>query len=486
MGDKVKYPLTRETEMAMAAAMCTSTRYYQMVGHSMDPDRMLCPEAALLVWGARRVAQERSGEGCVSIDLALQEVRSAHSAGQIDRAVYDKLLDYTDEIIQRGIPDAEVLIAQSVPMVMYGRVQEVMDDLLRGLAGTSPMNGPKIAELASDTAYRMQKAADIGRRPSAKVSAGTGDIAAVQRIIAQSAFGGYLMPTGIPELDKALGGGVESKTFNLVIAGTGAGKTGYLCHQFVEALIQGFAGIYFTFELDVAEIESKIYRDLVGMTRYEFSQMPQEVVRRFKLLRDTGLAPFWVVKMPPGTPLRAVLREVNNIRRENGNPDIKMVVLDYIDKMKGDGMSSWEEVEHMADAVREQLAITLDGWVWSGSQKVKGQSSNGEEPITVDHARGGAGKTHGCDLALGLRRTLEDMQTDSVRFDIAKRRIGPGEGIPVGPLLRDVERGRIVMTTRPTPWDHEHDGMGLDITDAPAEDLMADAVQVEVLCESQK
>jgi hypothetical protein len=322
----------------------------------------------------------------------------------------------------------------------------------------SPLNGSGIAEVADELAHRSQKAADIGRYSLPKVSWGTGDDNDFQRVLERSAYGGNLQPTGIPELDIALGGGIECKTFNLYIGGTGSGKTGYLTQQFVTAVLNGEPALYISFELEVEEIKSKIYRNIVDMDRAEMASNPSEGVRRFKMWRDAGMAEFCVVKMPPGSPIRRVLREIRNLQRDH-NVVFKLVVLDYLDKMVGTSVA-WEDVEKMADIFREQIAIENNGRVWSASQAVKGKSRK-EEPLTPDDARGGAGKTHGADAILGGRRTKEDLQSDTIRFDIVKRRIGPGEGREVGPLLRDVERGRIVMLDRKNPWDVETESVGL-------------------------
>lgn len=473
MSAKTPYPFTPETVQAIVVAVTTSPRFYQSVGHALDCDRVVPAEASALVWGAQQVATTRGGEGCVDFLLALQEIETAIAGGRVAQGTYDAACAYLDGALVNGVPDMDVLVAQVTPTVQYTMLRDDADKLLQKLAATSPTNGPMISQVAKDMATAFEKTVELSEdRNGIIVQEGTDDPDDILAAINGSS-GGILLPTGVPAVDIALGGGTESRTFNLFLGGTGVGKTGYLVQQFCEGIINGFEGLYVSFELHASEIRSKVYRNLIAMTRDEVRANPQEAASRMKWWKENGLARFWVVKMPAGTPARRVFREISRLTRDE-NANIRVLALDYLDKMVGGQGTAWEDVEYMADKFRDEFSQVTDGWAFSGSQLVKGKSG-AQTRLTVDDARGGAGKVNGADVVLAGQRLEEDKLHDTLRFEVLKRRIGSGEEAGViGPLARDVERGRLVSIQRNTPWEANAVNVG------PAFDPTAGLVEAPV------
>jgi len=66
------------------------------------------------------------------------------------------------------------------------------------------------------------------------------------------------IPTGVPGLDKLIGGGFKEKSINLISGGPGAGKTIFATQFLIEGLKIGEPGIYITFEED----KEKLFGDV--------------------------------------------------------------------------------------------------------------------------------------------------------------------------------------------------------------------------------
>lgn len=57
-------------------------------------------------------------------------------------------------------------------------------------------------------------------------------------------------PTGIPGLDKLIGGGITRRSINLIVGGAGSGKSVMCMQWLVDGIKRGENGIYITFEED--------------------------------------------------------------------------------------------------------------------------------------------------------------------------------------------------------------------------------------------
>ncbi len=94
------------------------------------------------------------------------------------------------------------------------------------------------------------------------------------------------LTSGIPGLDKLIGGGFKDRSINLVCGGAGSGKTTFAMQFLLEGVRKGEAAIYITFE----ENQKKLYDDVLeygwDLERYErmglfkfLSYSPEQIKR---------------------------------------------------------------------------------------------------------------------------------------------------------------------------------------------------------------
>ena len=71
-------------------------------------------------------------------------------------------------------------------------------------------------------------------------------------------------------------GGVPSKTLNIALAGTGVGKSLFMCHVASSYLLQGLNVLYITLEMAEERIAERIDANLLDVTVDELYEMPKQ------------------------------------------------------------------------------------------------------------------------------------------------------------------------------------------------------------------
>ena len=72
-------------------------------------------------------------------------------------------------------------------------------------------------------------------------------------------------------------GGVPSKTLNIALAGTGVGKSLFMCHVASSYLLQGLNVLYITLEMAEERIAERIDANLLDVTMEDLHDMPQQL-----------------------------------------------------------------------------------------------------------------------------------------------------------------------------------------------------------------
>jgi replicative DNA helicase len=86
--------------------------------------------------------------------------------------------------------------------------------------------------------------------------------------------------------DKITKGGLPIKTLNIALAGTGVGKSLYMCHCAAAAISQGHNVLYITLEMAEERIAERIDANLLNITMEELHVIPREdYARKFSALK---------------------------------------------------------------------------------------------------------------------------------------------------------------------------------------------------------
>lgn len=433
---KAPYLLEVNVERAVAVLSCTDPRFWAVVGHAVEPDRLRDPVSSTLVQAARVIAK-KTGGGSSNPLVTVQHLTNLQYQGKLEldtvAACKDYLLDGTDLTGDEVVAVVAPVIKRAIHM----------DALKQGLADFKADADP--SRLLVD----LERATKIG------VAQQVSDMASLQEIISDASFFHMekredLFSLGVPEVDAALGG-IERRSISLFIGGTGAGKSMALAHVAAESLLEGHDTVYVTLELSKTMVTHRIVRNLINMTKEEMHLDASLARERVRLLMAEGLGQLMVAYAEPiETSPRAIRALIKEYQRAHRGFEPRVFVIDFVDKIrinKRDEMHA--DMLAVMDGCRS-MAVEADGWAWTASQSNR-QAVNRPWP-DVDSVADSLNKIRSADVAIGIGRTEDDQSQDLVRFSIPKRREGEGAHSRIGPLPWDPARGRISVVTRDYPW----------------------------------
>lgn len=131
--------------------------------------------------------------------------------------------------------------------------------------------------------------------------------------------------------NKITNGGLPRKTLNIILAGTGVGKTLFMCDMAAGNLMDGLNVLYITNEMAEERIAERIDAKLMDVTVQELHRMPLEVYkRRIERVRSKTVGKLVIKEYPTATAnvnhYRALLNELK--LKKNFVPDI--IYVDYL------------------------------------------------------------------------------------------------------------------------------------------------------------
>lgn len=442
-----RYPLTRQAEMYIAYAECTNPHFHELLGYAIEFERLPSEDAQLLVSAAQEIARNNESP-CASSVAAVQQLRLRVNAGKLTMeslATANDLLDAVEDA--GGITDLDGLISTVAPAIRGIATLDALEQTITGVGqGMDP----------SEAAEKFAAVAQLGK---ARVSDGSrltftaDDISA-----AASSTVTDPLPTGIPELDIALGGGTERRSLGVFLGNPGDGKSLMLCHVAAESVYDGRRVAYVTAELSEAAVKQRLYANLLNMTAPELVLDPQRAATRGAALDaflPHPIGDFRVLYVTPKVGTVAQIRQwLRDLKRKDGfQADVLLV--DYADKLaaKARGtqqgpVSSYVEQGSVYQQLRD-LIVEDDLWGWTASQTTGRQGR--KKKLDIEDVADSMEKARICDTLVTIMRNDEDVQAGLVRFRLPKRRNGQAHA-EVGPLTMDPEHGRMVAVCRAEPW----------------------------------
>lgn len=245
-----------------------------------------------------------------------------------------------------------------------------------------------------------------------------------------------VVPTGCPELDKRLGGGMRKGDFGILVAGTGIGKTcvtsgfaayaawhGYkVAHVILEDKpddidakylgyilnqpVSSFRGKYATQE-DRDELRAK--REQV---KDKLSKTLKENIRQISAIDSKK-------KIHPMT-IRDIDNKLTKLEAEGFYPDI--VIIDYFDRIRCavPNIEIWRKDSILSDELNE-LAVNHNIAMWVPSQGNKSVQDRATK-INISNMSGGAWKGFTAQIVISMQKDADDMSTKNTVVQMLKNR----------------------------------------------------------------
>jgi len=185
------------------------------------------------------------------------------------------------------------------------------------------------------------------------------------------------IPFDIDLLNEVSNGGLSKKTLNIILAGTGVGKSMFMCHCAAGNLRDNKNVLYITLEMAEERIAERIDANLMGVTIDEVRGYEKEIYdKKIARLRENYKGKI-VIKEYPTTGaganhFRFLLQELKV--KKNFIPDI--IYVDYLNicmsaRIKyGAGVNSYTYVKAIAEELRG-LAVEFDLPVVSATQTTR-------------------------------------------------------------------------------------------------------------------
>jgi len=184
--------------------------------------------------------------------------------------------------------------------------------------------------------------------------------------------------------NKITKGGLPIKTLNIALAGTGVGKSLFMCHVAAGNLSQGQNVLYITMEMAEEKIAERIDANLLNIDLDELRTISKEdYTRKFSALKSKTQGKLIIKEYPTASAsvlhFRALLNDL--ALKKNFKPDI--IFIDYLNiccsaRIKpGANVNSYSYIKAIAEELRG-LAVEFSVPIVSATQTTRSGFSNSD------------------------------------------------------------------------------------------------------------
>lgn len=234
------------------------------------------------------------------------------------------------------------------------------------------------------------------------------------------------IPFDLDYFNKITNGGLPNKTLNVALAGTGVGKSLFMCHVAASTLAQSKNVLYITLEMSEERIAERIDANLMNITLDQLKDLPKTMFEnRIEKIKDKTNGKL-IIKEYPTTGahvghFKALLNELQLKRQFK--PDL--IVVDYLNicassRFKaGSNINSYTLIKSIAEELRG-LAVEENVPILSATQTTRGGYGNTDVELTDTSESFGLPAT--VDLMFALISTEELEQLNQLMVKQLKNR----------------------------------------------------------------
>ncbi len=192
------------------------------------------------------------------------------------------------------------------------------------------------------------------------------------------------IPFDLEYFNKITKGGLPQKTLNIALAGTGVGKSLFMCHVAASCLTQNYNVLYITLEMSEEKIAERIDANLLNVTLDDLMNMPKDMYeRRMQKLQEKVKGKLIIKEYPTASANPAHFRALINdlALKKNFRPDI--IFIDYLNicasaRIKaGANVNSYTYIKAIAEELRG-LAVENNVPIVSATQTTRSGFSNSD------------------------------------------------------------------------------------------------------------
>ena len=213
--------------------------------------------------------------------------------------------------------------------------------------------------------------------------------------------------------NKITKGGLPNKTLNIALAGTGVGKSLFMCHVASSALLQGKNVLYITLEMAEEKIAERIDANLLNVNIQDITDLPKPMFEsKVTNLADRTQGTLIIKEYPTASAhsghFKALLQEL--ALKKSFKPDI--IFIDYLNicassrYRAGSNVNSYSFIKAIAEELRG-LAVEANLPIVSATQTTR--SGYGSSDVDITDTSESFGLPATADLMFALIST-EDLE----------------------------------------------------------------------------
>ena len=224
------------------------------------------------------------------------------------------------------------------------------------------------------------------------------------------------LPFDLNMFNKITKGGLVNKSLNVALAGTGVGKSLFMCHVAAGALTQMKNVLYITMEMAEERIAERIDANLMNVPIDQLENLSKDMFdKKMHKLTDKGVGKLIVKEYPTGAAssihFRALLKELK--LKRDFQPDL--ICIDYLNicasarmKQLGGAINSYTYIKAIAEELRG-LAVEYNLPIVTATQTTR--SGFGSSDVGLEDTSESFGLPATADLMFAIISTeeLEDL-----------------------------------------------------------------------------
>ena len=219
------------------------------------------------------------------------------------------------------------------------------------------------------------------------------------------------IPFDLEYFDKITKGGLPNKTLNIALAGTGVGKSLFMCHHASSVLLQGRNVLYITMEMAEEKIAERIDANLLNVPIQQLVDLPRNMFdKKVNRLADKTQGTLIIKEYPTAAAhsghFKALLNEL--ALKKSFRPDI--IFIDYLNicassrYRTGTNVNSYSYIKAIAEELRG-LAVETNVPIVSATQTTRSGFASSDVDLTDTSESFGLPAT--ADLMFALISTEE-------------------------------------------------------------------------------
>ena len=223
------------------------------------------------------------------------------------------------------------------------------------------------------------------------------------------------IPFDLEYFNKITKGGLPRKTLNIALAGTGVGKSLFMCHVAAGAMSQGYNVLYITMEMAEEKIAERIDANLLNVTIDDLMNLPKDSYdKKVARVKSKTTGKLIIKEYPTAsasvTHFRTLLNELN--LKKSFIPDL--IFVDYLNiccsaRIKaGSNINSYTYVKSIAEELRG-LAVEFNVPIMSATQTTRSGFTSSDPGLDDTSESFGLPATADMMFALITSEELEEL-----------------------------------------------------------------------------